>query len=163
MSFLLGTSACFFRRIYSLVTRELLLIALFFLVAVWIIAVLLRKLNPRLGCFGFFSRVFGVVFHGCTTDHRAQPLGNPPQTPLKTSSTLVIGTVAEFQNYLLFNPSFWVSAIIMLLLFLILSFLFESSWLDIFACVCGMHGIALVLVSAVFAENGFAFGNYFFL
>ena len=40
-----GASARFFRRIYSLITRELLFIALFFLVAASIISVLLSESN----------------------------------------------------------------------------------------------------------------------
>ena len=111
----------------------------------------------------FFSRVFGVVLHGWTTDHRPQLWVVHPRLHWRPRRLFLSGTVAEFQIYSLFNPSFLVSAIILLLLFLILHF---SIWNLVagylFVCVCDVLDVALFRLSSFFfAEIGFAFGNFF--
>ena len=64
MSFLLSTSARSFRRIYSLVTPALLFIALFFLVAAWIISVLLKESNHGKDVLEFFLGFSALFFMG---------------------------------------------------------------------------------------------------
>ena len=63
-----------------------------------------QRVKPRLGCLEFFSRVFGVVFHGWTTDHRPQLWVAHPRLHRRPRRFFFIGcTVAEFQNCSLFN------------------------------------------------------------
>ena len=101
MSFLLGTSARFIRRVYSLITPELLFIALFFLVAAWNCS-FAQRVKPRLGCFRIFFLGFSALFF---TGERLITVHSSGSCTPDSIGDLVDfflwGAVAEFQVYFL--------------------------------------------------------------
>ena len=120
---------------------------------------LVQRVEPRLGCFRIFFSGFRCCFSWVDDWSPSTALGSTPQTPSETSPIFFIGcTVAEFQNLFLFNPSFWVSVILPLLLFFILHF---SVWNLVagyfFVCVCYVLGVALFWLSSFFCWDRFRF------
>ena len=96
-----------------------------------------QRVEPRLGCFRFFSRVFGVVFHGWTADHRPQLWVALPRLHLRPrrfffyrvrllSSKLIL--------YLILPSEFQLSYRCYCSLYS--TFLFKTLQLDTFLCVC---------------------------
>ena len=150
----MGTSARFFWRIYSLVTPALLFVALFFLVAAWVISVLLRESNHGQDALEFFSRVLGVVFRGWTTDHRPQLWVAHPRLHRRPRRFLFLSGVRLLSSkiilYLILPSEFQLSYRCYCSLYS--TFLFETLWLDFFVCVCVCYvlGVALFWLSSFF-------------
>ena len=96
-----------------------------------------QRVEPRLGCFRFFSRVFGVVFHGWTTDHRPQLWVAHPRLHRRPRRFLFLLGVRLLSSKIilcLILPSeFQLSYRCYCSLYS--TFLFEALWLD-FVCVC---------------------------
>ena len=107
-----------------------------FLVAAWIISVLLRESNHGLDVLEFFSRVFGVVFYGWTTDHRPQLWVAHPRLHRRPRRFFLSGVrllSSKIILYLILPSEFQLSYRCYCSLYS--TFLFETLWL-VFCCVC---------------------------
>ena len=124
-----------------------------------------QRVEPRLGCVRIFFSGFRRCFPWVDDWSPSTALGRAPQTPLDTLPIFFFYQVRlrSSKIYSLFNPSFWVSAIVPLLLFLILHF---SIWNLVagylFVCVCDVLGVALFRLSSFFLLRSVSLSAFFF-